>query len=839
MSRLSAVGALAVLASSLSCAGEGRVARTAVAARPDPTEAGKAAEWQRLTWRSERGEAQPGDWLQADAQLRAALALKNLHLDRGLGPTGALAQAPRVAGLEPADWSFRGPNNVGGRVRSILIDPRNASRILAGSVSGGLWESLDAGSSWQPIGDDLPNLAVGSLAFDPLNPDTIYLGTGEGQFNSDAIRGAGIFKSVDNGLTWSLLSPTAGWESVNRIAVSRQNPARLLASTRYGGIERSTDAGATWSLVLSNQGSFDVEFDPANDQNAVADLLGYDFGLGNWFHEAQYSRNGGATWNVASPPGRKYGFDARIELAYARSDPAIVYASIGNGNGIWRSSDGGATFTQTSSFSPGGWYYDALWVDPTNPALLVVGGYSLHRSVNSGADFVQISDGYLLTEQPHPDQHWVVEDTGYDGTGNRRVYVGNDGGVFRASDIATASSAAGWESLNSGLATTQYYSGKVSSSGFAMGGLQDNGTLSLATGSATAFLTFGGDGTSADIDARGAEIGYGSYVGLDLFFRAVNDGQNIEYICGNLSECGSANFIPPFTLDLNDRDRLLAGAQSLWVADNARTGSPPTWRAIRPADSQNVAAIGVAPGHSNQIWVGLNDGRVYKTTNGTDFAPTWQTIDDNGATNPLPNRFPNTILVDWRDPARVWIAFGGFAADNVQLTQDGGVTWQSASGSGPSHLPSAPVRALAQHPGEPSWLYAGTEVGLFVSANGGGGWDPQNRGPVNVAVDELSFATGTGVLCAATHGRGLWTNDTQLGWIFVDGFESGGAERWTSGPAGPGSCSHDLCTAGTPLAASCSLCAAQLCAIDASCCTSQWDATCIGEVQTVCGHPAC
>ncbi len=559
----------------------------------------------------------------------------------------------------------------------------------------------------------------------------------------------------------------------------------------------------------------------------------------NWFHEIHYSRDGGATWTVASTPGRRYGFDARIELAYARANPAIVYASIGGGGGIWRSTDGGASFTQTSTFAPGGWYYNTLWVDPTDPALVVVGGYDLHRSVNSGAAFEQISAGYLLTAQPHPDQHWVVEDAGYDGRSNRRVYVGTDGGVFRASDIATASTVAGWESLNEGLATTQYYSGRISPAGFAMGGLQDNGTLALASGSETAFLTFGGDGTSTDLDGRGAEIGYGSYVGLDYLFRATNNGLNVDFICGNLSECGAANFIPPFTLDPNHRDRLLAGAQSLWVAENARTGNPPTWRAIRAADSEKVAAIGVAPGHSNQVWIGLNDGRVYRTTNATDLGPTWQTVDDNSGTDPLPDRFPTRILVDWRNPDQVWIAFGGFAADNVRRTQDGGASWQSGSGAGPGALPDAPVRALAQHPVQPGWLYAGTELGVFVSANGGASWDPQNRGPVNVSVDELSFATGSGVLCAATHGRGLWTNDTQSGWLFADGFESGGEERWTSGPAGPGACLHDLCTTGAPLAASCSLCAAQLCAMNPSCCTSGWDALCVEEVQTVCGHPAC
>src|SRR5262245_48412633 len=213
-----------------------------------------------LLWRAERcadgqGNIPPRAWQQA-LQARAALVTASQALDDG--------------GIAPSGWIERGPFNVSGRSRTIAIDPRDTRVLWSGGVSGGLWKSVDRGATWSIVDDWWTNLSIGSLTLDPGNPDVMYVGTGEGFFNDNvargvnrsAIRGAGVFKSTDGGVTWAQLAATAGWQYVLRIAVSPTNPALLLASVRPGGIYRSTDAGATWALVRSAFSSDQVLFDP-------------------------------------------------------------------------------------------------------------------------------------------------------------------------------------------------------------------------------------------------------------------------------------------------------------------------------------------------------------------------------------------------------------------------------------------------------------------------------------------------------------------------------------------------------------------------------------------------
>jgi photosystem II stability/assembly factor-like uncharacterized protein len=755
-----AAGALAGC-SALRSSGESGRRAPAVSARvspdrgedgPEATFAAEARRWRLMTWRDEAGGVP-----------KQALAKASRERARNLAYWAAHGTADAKA-LLPNGWTFRGPANVGGRTRALLVDPLDPSKLLAGSVGGGLWKSADAGAHWSRVDDFLPNLAICSLARDPQDHRVIYAGTGEGFFNADAIDGSGIFKSVDGGDTWSQLPGTTTWDSVNRLAISPTDSHLILAATRYGGIERSTDGGATWNLPTFTQGSYDVAFSPHDGMKAVAEILDYDFVADDWFHRAVYSTDGGASWSLAAPPfDLLYGFSSRLELAYAPANGDIVYLNSGADGLIYRSTDGGHTYSpQTSSGATGAsWYNNTLWVDPTNSQVLIAGGTQLFRSTDGGATLTQITDGYLLTAEPHPDQHCVVADPGYDGAANRVVYACNDGGVFRADDIYTASKTAGWSSLNQGYATSQYYSGAGDGpAGLFLGGTQDNGTLRLAAPASDALLSLGGDGGFVAVDPADPRYAYGEYINLSLVFRSVDGGQTIDtFLDTSLPESGQGNFVAPFILDPNHSGRMLAGAYSLWRSDDARTGSPPSWQAIRGARSTQVSAIAVAPGNSDIVWVGYNDGAVYRTANATAAHPVWQTVDDNGAADPLPNRMPLRILIDRRNSNWVYIAFGGFSSGNLQQTLDGGATWSALTGAGSAVLPAAPVHAIAQHPTQPDWLYAGTEVGIFSSLDGGQSWATTNQGPANVVVDDLGFLNNSHTLLAATHGRGVWTAD--------------------------------------------------------------------------------
>ncbi len=672
----------------------------------------------------------------------------------------------KAAGLQPSQWQSLGPSNVGGRVRALAFDPRNASRLLAGTASGGLWMSLDAGTTWRANQDFLPNLSITTIAFDPLNPDVVYLGTGEA---SAALVGVGAFKSTDAGTTWTYLPATnvdanSDWRFVNRIAVHPTQPNVLLAAVintnrTTGAVYRSTDSGATWARV-STAKALDIAFDPRNPSNALA---GLDDG------SLLYSRDAGVSWAHTAKlvdPASGRGNTARAEIAFARSQGGVVYASLDNAKGeVWRSPDSGATWQQISNpqhLGGLGDYANAIWVDPTDANHVVVAGLDIYQSRDGAATFNKVSDWRQAPGSAHADHHALVSPPGFSGA-SPMLYNGDDGGVYRAANIYSVASS-GWTNLNNGLAVTQFYSGagRTAAGGRIIGGTQDNGSLQLSGGLWRTFR--GGDGGFSAIDPANDLVFYGEYVYLSIH-RSLNGGQSSAYICDGIAEalpaesggndyCGAAatqkaNFIAPFLLDPNNSNRLLAGAASLWVSDNARA-TPVTWRAIKapsPTTDNYINAIAVAEGNSNVIWVGHNNGEIYRTLNGATSSPSWTRV----AQGVIPLRAVDRIVIDRDNSNRVMVALTGFTPNNLWQTTDGGATWASITGN----LPSAPVFDVKRHAAHPAWLYAATSVGVFTSEDGGASWSTTNEGPANIRVREL-FWIDDNTLGAATYGRGMF-----------------------------------------------------------------------------------
>lgn len=716
-----------------------------------------AALWQLERYLDENGRIPDRAW-QTALQAREATVAATAATDSG--------------GIGPLAWTQSGPDNVAGRSCAIAIDPRNRLRLWVGAVSGGLWKSDDGGASWALVDDWWSNLSVGCLTLDPQNPDVMYVGTGDGFFSlahlarsvSHFVRGAGVLKSTDGGATWTQLANTATWQHTARIAVSPSDSNLLLASRRPGGIARSTDGGQTWTDVtnglVTDPFSWQVLFDPNDGTHAIAHLAPGSVAS----HGVITSADAGLTWQpAASGLGSVAGESSRIELCYARSVPGMVYASTGaNGGSIWRSMDGGVHWTQVSLASTNlgtSYYYDGLWVDPTDANHLVVGALVVWRSTDGGQSFAQISNGYIMTVDPHPDVHAIVADPGYDGVTDRRVYVATDGGLHVADDIALAAQGSGWRDLDAGMRSTQFYAAAGHATGDVLiGGTQDNGTLRVRAASPTANLVFGGDGGQVQIDPTNPQYTYGEYQWLAVH-RSSNGGNSATQITNGLGDVGNgnANFIAPLRLDPNNSQRLYGGGRRLWRTNNARSGT--TWTSLKPDVGSLIASIAITPGVADRIFVGHNDGRLFRTTNGTSAAPTWTALDDNAATDPLPDRVLTRLVVDPTDPQVVYACFGGFAADNLWRSGDAGATWQPITGTAPRALPPAPVYGMAVHPDDGSVLYAATEVGVFASDDQGLHWSASNDGPANVVCEEITFMHNAQPrrLVLATLGRGLWT----------------------------------------------------------------------------------
>jgi PKD repeat protein len=648
---------------------------------------------------------------------------------------------PMIAGIQTNAWTWLGPGNIGGRVRAILPHPTDANTLWCGGVDGGVWKTINGGTSWFPLNDFMGNLAVASLTMDPTNANVLYAGTGEGTYNIDAVRGAGIFKSVDGGTNWFQLSSTANssFQYVSRLSVDPFNSLTILAATR-SGIWRSVNGGTNWTPRLGTE-VLCIAFNPTNDTQAVAS--GYN---GNTF----YSTDGGQTWLVATGIPVVSGFVVdRVELAYSRTNPAIVFASVDNSSGqVYRSLDGGHTYTVryaggNNYLGSQGWYDNFVWVDPVNTNVVIVGGLDVWRSTDGGLTFTDIG-GY--SGSIHPDQHVLVASPFYNGTTTRTIFVGNDGGVFRAADAYTASSASGWTTLNHNLGITQFYGGAGNAStSVIIGGTQDNGTLRYTTSGGPQGWTsmFGGDGGQCASDPSNSSYFYGEYVDLQIH-RSSNGGLTSSYIYSGIADAGNnANFIAPFILDPNNPNTMLAGGVSLWRSTNVKAATP-TWAAIKPSIGTPISAIVVAPGNSDVIYVGHNNGAVYYTANGTAASPTW-TLRNSG----LPARYNTSLTVSTN--GRVYATFGGYSSGNVWQSSNNGLSWVNISGN----LPLAPMNSLVVAPFDPNTFYVGSDVGVYGTSTGGAAWSTGNDGPANVAVDQL-FWLGP-KLIAVTHGRGMFS----------------------------------------------------------------------------------
>ena len=579
-----------------------------------------------------------------DGALIEALELRELMESEGLmNPPG------NAAGIDKLSWNQVGPGNVGGRIRTIL--PLSDTTVLIGSVSGGLWKTTNCCSldtTWSPINDFMANLSISSLIIDPTDTNVLYAGTGE-IFSADGMRGAGVFKSIDGGDTWTQLSSTnnSNWYYVSRLAISPDG-VNLLAATSTG-IYHSTNDGITWTQRIN--GSWrDVKFDPTDSRYAVAGGRGF-----SW-----YTTNGGASgsWSAATglPPS------GRIELAYAPSSPSIVYASVDQNSGdLYKSVDGGHSYTLVNTgmnyLGTQGFYDNMIWVNPSDANNIVVGGIDMYQSTDGGVTLSRISKwskswGYVDPPSPHADHHVMVSLPG----SSTAVLNGNDGGIYYTNNILTAGNTPpnynnGWVYLNNTLGITQFYGVSGNRNGVIYGGTQDNGVLTYIPGGDNSW-TFanGGDGGKSAADPTDPNFLYNEYI-YGAVNRSSDGGLTSEDIYGTYwngttwtcraapysidDACnGVGNFIAPILLDPNNANRLFVGGLSLWVTNDAKTPydvySPtggPQWAIFKPEIAGTViSSIAVAPSNSDIVWVGYKNNRIELTTNG---GATWTQVNTN------------------------------------------------------------------------------------------------------------------------------------------------------------------------------------------------------------------
>ncbi len=725
-------------------------------------------------------------------------------------------------GIDLGTWEALGPGNQGGRTKSLVVHPTDPKVMYAGAVTGGVWKTTDGGANWAPLTDLFPTLGLGALAMDPGNPEVLYAGTGfwfnslsSTSALGSAPRGTGIFRTENGGGTWELVGNPGGthFRWVNDIIVSRGDSRRIYAAT-WTGVFRSTDGGASWTQIF-NRGA-------AGQNGCQDMVARTDQGTDYLFAacgttaagDAAIFRNTDAGGDGKWEKVLQVGAMGNTTLALAPSNQGVIYALLSS-NGAdkeeWRSSLH-AVYRSTTNGDPEtwearvtnqspervntgllstnqgfyadlcaanglrtiggqGWIHNAIAVDPQDPDRVYVGGIDVYRSDDGGANwgiasFWQSADG---PGGAHADVLALVFPPDYSGEGNPRLYAATDGGIY-VTDTARAALATGeragctpfqnrvtWRPLHTGYQSTQFYSGAVTPGGGAFfGGKQDNGTMrGTLAGKGTWVRIRGGDGAAVAVDPRDPNTLFVSTQNFSLT-RSRNGGKTLTAVNRGITEA-SANFafIAPLGMDPREPDRMYAGGRRFWrTVDQADNWEPIS--TLLPTGQGSVSAIAVSP-VDGRVLMATSQGFVLRTDDvGAANGDTEWT-----ATRPRPG-YVTGLTFDPKEAEVVYIAYSQFntgaGQSHIYRSRDGGRTWEGLDGTGDTGIPDIPVFCVLVDPEDTQKLYAGTDLGVFVSMDGGGTWARDSNPFAAVPTEVLALDRGVGgsYLYAFTFGRGVW-----------------------------------------------------------------------------------
>ena len=768
-----------------------------------------ANEYARLKRLGERTDLNPPElYEQAQDALRSMRAY-SVTLDQER-PSLAARRFAKAAAADGnlAQWYWLGPGNIGGRTRTLVIDPQQTETMYTGGVSGGVWKTTDGGAAWRPTGDTLTNIAINSLVMDPRDSNRLYAGTGEGYFRETVrgtglpLRGGGIFVSTDAGESWSILESTrtSDFHFVNDLFVSSVDTNRIYAATRTG-VFRSSDAGQSWTRILSDAaagGCLDLDARP----RAESDYLYASCGT---LDQATVYRNMDAATDGAWSAVLSEASMGRTTIAVAPSNPDVVYAlSASNVSApggfnqgllaVFRSNEAGAAgtwtavvrntaadrlstllltnpvaaaevecgFSNQNKFVTMGWYCNTIAVDPTNPDRVWAAGVDLFRSDDGGASWGVASYWWADRAAPsyvHADQHAIVFHPDFDGTTNSTLFAANDGGIFRT-DEATDEVRRGitalcnpengeiaWRHISGNLGITQFYHGDVFPNGREyIAGAQDNGTLLGRDDRGVNGWTpvAGGDGSYVAINPLNPNTFFVSSQGANIL-RTEDGGSTFKKATTGLVD--DFLFITPLMMDRGAPQVLWTGGRKLWRTDNGGVN----WTAASTTlGAGRVSAIAVS---GARVLAGASNGFIYRNNDARSATPTtaWPGVQPREG-------FVSSITHHPGNADVAYATFAGFGAHHVWKSTDGGVSWAPLDGEGDGQIPDIPVHSLVVDPYRPDRLFIGTDLGVMASIDGGAHWMAEVDGMPNAVTEWLVIAGGPEgrSLYAFTHGRGVW-----------------------------------------------------------------------------------
>jgi PKD repeat protein/photosystem II stability/assembly factor-like uncharacterized protein len=590
-------------------------------------------------------------------------------------------------------------------------------------------------------------MGVSSIVIHPTNPDTMYIGTGDG--DGGDTYSVGVLKSIDGGNTFQTTGLNFNYNAgttIRKLLMNPDDPNIILVATNRG-IFRTIDGGTNWTQI-NTVSSHDLEFKPGNPQIVYASTTA----------KFWKSTDGGASFTQITTGFPNSGLN-RIAIGVTVADDSYVYVLSSGGDqgffGLYRSTDDGDSFelrTDTPNIlgwdidgmdSGGqGWYDLAIVVSTTNKDQLWTGGVNVYKSTNGGSTMNLDAHWYGGGGQPyvHADIHAMENIPG----ANNSFLIGCDGGIFKTTNAGSSYSDI---SYNLKIAQIYKFSQSATVPNRMISGWQDNGT-NLKTPTYYRRV-LGGDGMDCAMDYTNNDIIYGEYY-YGSIYKSIDNGFNFDNIvfsdgaAGTVDESGE--WVTPYILHPTNPNTMIVGKTKVYRSNNGGT----TWTAVGGSVSDGTGMIiGLAYCDSDPNYIyAIKRNRVFKTTNGNNFS---------NITSNLPTSSSITnITVDPNDSLRAWVTYSGFTASTkVYYTNNGGLSWSNFSAG----IPNIPVNCIVYEEGSNDGLYIGTDMGVFYRNASHTSWQYFSNGLPNTIVNDLEIYYAGSKLRAATYGRGIWESD--------------------------------------------------------------------------------
>jgi photosystem II stability/assembly factor-like uncharacterized protein len=712
-------------------------------------------------------------------------------------------------------WQFLGPTNLSGRVTDIAATtPRGKTwSIYAATASGGVWKTGNEGTTWSPVFEHGVSTSIGDVTLSPSNQDIVWIGLGEANIFRSSMAGAGVYKSMDAGQTWTHMG-LATAHTIPRIIVHPTNPDIVYVADSghewtenpERGLYKTTDGGKSWERVFyvdEKTGVIDLVMDPGDPETLYAatwqrirkrwnDPRNEPDYTGSGIHK---TTDGGKTWHAINEGLPEPRFRGRIGIDVCQTQPNVVYAFVDNydiagkqpegdetdsygrprakvikGAEVYRSDDSGGTWNKVSAsddYMTGlsatyGWVFGQIRVDPNDAETVYVMGLALNVSKDGGKTFRRLRG-------MHGDHHalWInPDDSAY-------LINGNDGGINISYDAGE-----NWRLFTNQIPAVQFFNVMydMDSPFHVYGSIQDHGSMRgevaiRVNRDGTRQLrpvdwerAPGGEGSSHAIDPTDANTVYsaGFYGQISRTELAENNRTNLLPKADPNEPPVRGQWVAPFLLSPHNPRVLYHGMNFLYRSMNRGEAmkriSPDLTNnlldEIGDIPYQTISTISESPFEFGVIYVGTDDGNLHVTH---DSGHTWNRIDEGIQ----PNRWISRIEASRHTDGTVYMAQNGKRNDDMTpylwKSTDFGKTWQSIV----ANIPCGPINVVREDPKNRDVLYVGTDLGVYVSNNGGESWHVLANQLPTTFVSDLVIHPRDDIMVISTHGRGMWGMDVR------------------------------------------------------------------------------